>query len=121
MEYERGRGWTPEYVGDLRDGSGFDVRSVGPENEVRRIEVKGRGGADATVILTPNEWTQARRHRSSYWLYVVIGCNADEPQLVRVRDPFSRIGKSAERLTVVKGFVLPGEAVEAAGEERRRR
>jgi SNF2 family DNA or RNA helicase len=121
MAYERERGWTPEYVGDLRDGSGFDIRSVGPDSDVRRIEVKGRGGADATVILTPNEWTQARRHRSSYWLYVVTGCNDDEPRLVRVRDPFARLGKSAERLTVVKGFVLPGEAVEAVGEEKQKR
>jgi superfamily II DNA or RNA helicase len=121
MAYERERGRSPEYIGDLRDGSGFDIRSVGPESEVRRIEVKGRGGSDATVILSPNEWTQARRHRASYWLYVVTGCTADEPRLVRVRDPFARLGKTAERLTVVKGFVLSGEAVEAAGEERRRR
>ena len=97
------------------------MRSVGPENEVRRIEVKGRGGDDATVILSPNEWTQARRHRSSYWLYVVTGCSGDAPRLLRVRDPFARVGKAAERLTVVKGFVLPGEAVESAEEGRRRR
>jgi superfamily II DNA or RNA helicase len=122
LAYEREQGWTPEYVGDLRDGSGFDIRSVGPGTEVRRIEVKGRGGGDdATVILSPNEWTQARRHRSSYWLYVVTGCSGEAPRLLRVRDPFGRLGKAAERLTVVKGFVLPGEAVETAEEGRRRR
>jgi superfamily II DNA or RNA helicase len=119
MAYEREQGWEPEYIGELRDGSGFDIRSVGPDAGVRRIEVKGRGGTDATVILSPNEWMQAGRHRSSYWLYVVTGCHGDELRLLRVRDPFGRLQKSAERLTVVKGFLLPGDLVEGAGERRR--
>ena len=71
-------------------------------------------------LLALREWTQARRHGSSYWLYVVTGCNGDEPSLLRVRDPFARLGKAAERLSVVKGFVLAGDAVEAAQERGKR-
>ena len=75
----------------LRDGSGFDIRSVGPEDEhgirpVRRIEVKGRAGDDLPVELTPNEWVQAGRHRDTFWLYVVWNAKT-EPRLMRVQDP----------------------------------
>jgi hypothetical protein len=124
MAYERDHGWGPLYIGDDKDGSGFDIRSIGPLHDdgrraIRRIEVKGRGGSDSTVVLTPNEWTQARRHRDTYWLYVVRDCNSSKPNLLRVHDPVGRLQQDAERLTVVKGFVLPAEAVERAAEEDR--
>jgi superfamily II DNA or RNA helicase len=122
MAYERDHDWQPLYIGDFKDGSGFDIRSISPLDDedrrtVRRIEVKGRGGPDATVVLTPNEWTQARRQRDTYWLYVVTDCNSDKPTLRRVRDPFGRLQRDAERLTVVKGFVLPAEAVKRTSKE----
>ncbi|MDQ6947140.1 MAG: DUF3883 domain-containing protein, partial [Actinomycetota bacterium] len=122
MAYERDHGWRPLYVGDFKDGSGFDIRSISPldidgRRSVRRIEVKGRGGTDATVVLTPNEWTQARRHRETYWLYVVTACNSGAPHLLRVQDPFGSLERQAQRLTVVKGFALPAEAIERAAEE----
>jgi superfamily II DNA or RNA helicase len=121
MAYEQQRGWWPQYIGDDKDGSGFDIRSIGPADgngrqELRRIEVKGRAGSEATVMLTPNEWTQARRHRDTYWLYVVTDCTTNRPRLLRIRDPFGRLNRKAERLTVVKGFVLPARAVEAVAE-----
>lgn len=120
MTHERARGWRPHYVGDYRDGSGFDIRSVSAaeddaRREIRRIEVKGRGGADPTVVLTPNEWTQARRHRDSYWLYVVTDCHT-QPRLLKIQDPFGRLSRQAERLTVAKGFMLPGRVLEQAAE-----
>lgn len=122
LSYEQERGWDPVYIGDLRDGSGFDIRSTSPKRdgnggEVRRIEVKGRGGSDASVVLTPNEWTQARRHRDTYWLYVVTGCNGSSPELHPVRDPFGKLQRHAQRLTVVKGFSLPGDAILQAAED----
>jgi hypothetical protein len=122
MDYEEQRGWRPLYIGDFKDGSGFDIRSISPADDdghrdIRRIEVKGRGTSDATVVLSPNEWTQARRHGESYWLYVVTDCRSDAPRLLRVQDPFRRLQQRAERLTVVKGFVLPADAVEQAAEE----
>ena len=115
MAYEREQGRDPEYIGDLRDGSGFDIRSVqtrkGLPPEVRRIEVKGRAGDDPTVMLSTNEWIQAGRQAETYWLYVVTGCASNEPQLHRIQDPVRRLGRRAERLTEVKGYVLPGEAL----------
>lgn len=125
MDHERAEGWDPTYIGDARDGSGFDIRSVREPSDgdgrqqVRRIEVKGRGGSDATVMLTPNEWVQAHRHGSSYWLYVVTGCKTQERGLLRIQNPTRKLGQRAEQLTVVKGFLLPAEAVEQAAEEPR--
>jgi hypothetical protein len=78
MEHERQRGWTPEDVSQLQDGSGFDIRSVGPMDDatqispVRRIEVKGRAAVGQAVSLTKNEW---QKLEDSYWLYVVWSCN----------------------------------------------
>lgn len=48
MDYERDRGWLPQDISKDHDGSGFDIRSIGPADPetgkslVRRIEVKGR-------------------------------------------------------------------------------
>jgi superfamily II DNA or RNA helicase len=122
MRYEEDHGWDPLDVSQFHDGSGFDVRSVRRDApgapEVRRIEVKGRSGDDPTVVLTANEWTQARRHGPSYWLYVVTNCETDAPTLLRVQDPALSIGSSVERLTVVKGYQVPGEAVLEAAEDK---
>jgi superfamily II DNA or RNA helicase len=121
MRYEDDQGWDPLDVSQFHDGSGFDVRSVKRDAvgspEVRRIEVKGRAGDDPTVVLTPNEWTQARRHGRTYWLYVVTNCETDTPTLHRVEDPIKTLGSRVERLTVVKGYQVPGDAVLEAAEE----
>jgi len=124
LRYEKEQGWDPLDVSQFHDGSGFDIRSIrrakdGSKEAVRRVEVKGRGGDDATVMLTPNEWTQARRHRETYWLYVVTGCRSVNPVLKRVRDPFHALGQQVERLTVVKGYQVPGTAVDEASEGSR--
>ncbi len=51
MAYERQRGWRLEDVSE--ENLGFDVRSHGPQGEIRRIEVKGRaGGAPSASALT---------------------------------------------------------------------
>jgi len=121
MQYERAQGWSPQYIGDDKDGSGFDIRSIGSINaegvsQIRRIEVKGRADHEPTVMLSLNEWTQAGRHGETYWLYVVTDCSHDKPKLWRIRDPFDRLRRKVNRLTVVKGFVLPADAIQAAAE-----
>jgi hypothetical protein len=117
MAHERARGFEPEDVSRLGDGSGFDIRSVGPAStdgvrEVRRIEVKGRAGTGESVMLTPNEWLQARRHGEAYWLYVVWDC-ATQPRLVTVQDPATRLRERIQELVQVKGYRVPGEAISA--------
>jgi len=116
MEHERARDWEVEDVSQLRDGSGFDLRSLGPADTqgrrpVRRIEVKGRAGIGEPVVLTPNEWLQAGRHGDSYWLYVVWGCRTEAPQLITIQNPVHTLGAQAQQLVEVKGWMVPGEAI----------
>jgi hypothetical protein len=118
MAWEREQGWEPTDVSKLHDGSGFDIRSVGPEDAsgkrpVRRIEVKGRAGQNLPVELTPNEWIQAGRHRESFWLYVVWNAKT-EPRLLRVNDPVSTLKGSVEELKVVNGYRVSADAIERA-------
>jgi superfamily II DNA or RNA helicase len=115
MQYEQERGWTPTDVSQRHDGSGFDIRSIGPADEngkrpVRRIEVKGRSGYNRPVALTPNEWIQAQRHGDTYWLYVVWGAGQNqEPQHIEIQNPVVRLGRYAQ--PVIKHFVIPAEAI----------
>lgn len=115
MAWERAQGWDPTDVSRLNDGSGFDIRSVGPEDadgirRVRRIEVKGRAGEGVPVELTPNEWLQAGRHRETFWLYVVWNAMT-EPRLVRINDPVVALRGEIEELTAVNGYRVPAEAI----------
>jgi hypothetical protein len=115
LAWEREQGWEPTDVSKLHDGSGFDIRSVGPEDAdgrrpVRRIEVKGRAGEDLPVELTPNEWVQAGRHRETFWLYVVWNAET-EPRLVRINDPAVALRGEIEELKVVNGYRVPAEAI----------
>lgn len=112
IEHEHARGWEVEDVSQLRDGSGFDLRSLGPADAqgkrvVRRIEVKGRAGVGEPVVLTPNEWLQAGRHGESYWLYVVWGCRTGTPQLITIQNPVHTLGSHAQQLVEVKGWMVP--------------
>jgi superfamily II DNA or RNA helicase len=118
MRFEREQGWEPSDVSRLHDGSGFDIRSVGPANDhgqraVRRIEVKGRASDNLPVELTPNEWVQAGRHRESFWLYVVWNAKT-QPKLLRVRDPVASLRGEVEELQVVNGYRVPAEAIARA-------
>jgi len=115
MAWEREHGWEPTDVSTLRDGSGFDIRSVGPEDEhgqrpVRRIEVKGRAGDNLPVELTPNEWVQAGRHRDTFWLYVVWNAKT-KPRLLRIQDPVAALKDDIEELKVVNGYRVPAAAI----------
>jgi superfamily II DNA or RNA helicase len=118
IRFEREQGWEPEDVSQLRDGSGFDLRSVSPPDEhgqrqVRRIEVKGRAGENLPVELTPNEWVQAARHRETFWLYVVWDAKT-HPRLLRIQDPVGSLGSAVEELRVVNGYRVPADAIARA-------
>ncbi len=120
MRFEREQGWEPTDVSRLHDGSGFDIRSVGPPDEhgqraVRRIEVKGRAGENLPVELTPNEWVQAGRHRETFWLYVVWNAKTS-PRLLRIQDPVASLRGAVEELRVVNGYRVPAEAIARAAQ-----
>lgn len=116
MAHEQERGWEVEDISQLRDGSGFDLRSLGPadahgQRPVRRIEVKGRAAHNEPVVLTPNEWLQAGRHGDSYWLYVVWGCATDTPRLITIQNPARALGAQVQPLVEVKGWLVGAEAL----------
>lgn len=117
--YEEQRGWSVTDISKRMDGSGFDLRSVGPPGPrgvrpVRRIEVKGRAFDSGAVHLTPNEWRQARRLHDTYWLYVVWGCRSEKPRLKIIHDPWTRLRAEVQEVVGVKAYHLSGKALEAA-------
>ncbi|HDM75074.1 MAG TPA: DUF3883 domain-containing protein, partial [Deltaproteobacteria bacterium] len=119
MEYERKRGWEPTDVSQLKDGSGFDIRSLGPADdygrrEIRRIEVKGRVD-EGDVVLTTNEWRQAHRHGDTYWLYVVWNCKSDKQQLITIQNPAKVFAPHARALTIVKGYQISSNFIKETG------
>ena len=119
MDYERQRGWEPEDISNNNDGSGFDLRSIGPLDpatnvpQVRRIEVKGRAQAGLEVSLTPNEWRKAQQLGDSYWLYVVWGCKTEEPQLLTIQNPALAFApEEVKEIQQVTRYIIGAEALQ---------
>jgi hypothetical protein len=97
MKYERENGWNPEDVSD--QNAGYDIRSAGPEDIKRYIEVKGRSG-EGGVMLSENEMNRLAQLEDSAWLYIVINCKS-KPELFRFQNPaailiFEKISKGIE-------------------------
>ncbi len=117
MDYERQRGWEPEDISKNQDGSGFDIRSLGPIDletgsaPVRRIEVKGRAELNQEVSLTSNEWRKAQQLGDSYWLYVVWGCKTSNPQLLKIKNPAKVLMGDAKEIKLVTRYLVPAEAI----------
>lgn len=118
MNYERDRGWEPEDISKNKDGSGFDIRSVGPVDletgmaPVRRIEVKGRAQKNEEVSLTSNEWRKAQQLGETYWLYVVWGCKTDQPQLLMIQNPARVFAGDAKEVEEVTRYLIPYQSIQ---------
>ncbi len=110
MEYEVKSGRIPEDVS--AQNLGFDIRSVGENDEIRYIEVKGRSGEDA-VALTQNEWFKARRFRDEYYLYAVMN-TMTTPQLYAIKNPAENV-QAEEKIEAVR-FMVPFSEIAAKGE-----
>ncbi len=96
----------------LPDWPGFDLLARKSSGETRCIEVKGRAGRTG-IQMEANEWTQACHLGERYWLYAVFDCATPNPELVRVRDPFSKL-LAHQRSTVA--YTISAKALAAAAE-----
>ena len=103
MEYERSQARAPVDVS--KTGVGYDVRSEGPDGEVRYIEVKGHSSTgDVTLYYT--EWQMAHRMGEEFFIYEVDYALTD-PQLRIVQDPVGNGIEPTER--VVEYHVLSSQ------------
>lgn len=84
MDFERNAGWAPKDVSDNNEG--YDIRSISPESLKRYIEVKGRSGADGSVMVSENEMNRLAQLGEAAWLYIVLNCKSS-PELFRIQDP----------------------------------
>jgi Domain of unknown function (DUF3883) len=111
INYEQKQGREPEDISKNHDGSGFDIRSTHPfTGEIRRIEVKARASEGEFVELTPNEFLQAKRHRESYWLYIIWNC-ADKPYLIAIQNPAVTLANVIQEQVVIEGYRVPGRVI----------
>lgn len=83
MEFEEEQNWTPKDVSD--ENTGYDIKSISPEDLKRYIEVKGRS-AEGGIMLSENEMNRLAQLDESAWLYIVTNCKAT-PSLIRIQNP----------------------------------
>jgi len=56
LDYEHQRGWQPQDISKDRDGSGFDIRSVGQlidENSARKALFTSKVSVSVNVVAKP--------------------------------------------------------------------
>ena len=115
--YERSRGWSPVDVS--QEGEHYDIRSVGPNDEKRYIEVKGRAKSGA-IILTGPEADKLRQLGDRAWLYVVTSCKGERPKLHIIQDPLSKLNpemlyREVQYLVEEADWTTKGEEIKAEG------
>lgn len=84
MDYEESIGWKPEDRSPYNEG--YDIRSISPEELKKYIEVKGRSGADGSVMVSENEMNRLAQLGETAWLYIVMNCKSN-PELYRIQNP----------------------------------
>ena len=84
MDYEISVGWQPTDVS--ANNEGYDIRSISTEALKRYIEVKGRSGADGSVMVSENEMNRLAQLGDAAWLYIVVNCKTT-PSLYRIQNP----------------------------------
>ena len=94
MEYETAQGRTPRDVS--KTGVGCDIRSEGPDGEVRYIEVKGHA-ATGSITLYYTEWQLAHRMRDEFFIYEVDHV-LNDPKLWIAQDPVGKGIQATERV-----------------------
>jgi hypothetical protein len=71
---------------------GWDIDYLDSDGVLQKVEVKGTTGAAFTSIqMTIGELDAARRHRGTYWLFLVAGCFTKTPKVQAICDPAQKI------------------------------
>jgi hypothetical protein len=74
--------------------SGYDVLSYALDSSEKYIEVKTTALEKRDFVITANELRVAEMLGQSYWIYFVSSIFSEDPQLVTINDPYSKIGAS---------------------------
>ena len=92
LKYEEDRGWKP--VEQSHSNPGFDIRSEGPNGEIRLIEVKGLDGewTDRGTKMSNVQYKMAQDNPDEFWLYVVEKArDVSEQRLSAISNPFKQV------------------------------
>jgi hypothetical protein len=111
MQYERDHGRLPVDVSV--ENVGYDIRSIGKENEIRYIEVKARA-LEGEIVLTQNEWFKAKRFREDYYIYIILNAST-EPYLHILQNPTETL--SIEEFIEVVRFKIPLNTILSKGDD----
>ena len=57
---------------------------------MRSKKSKGIAASEGSILLTPNEHRVAEDRRDCYWLYAVVDCSTQKPQLIIEKDPAAK-------------------------------
>ncbi len=104
MDYEVSVGWKPLDVS--ANNEGYDIRSISREELKRYIEVKGRSGADGSVMVSENEMNRLAQLADAAWLYIIMNCKT-KPELYRIQNPAKQL--KFERKSKGVQYFLPME------------
>jgi hypothetical protein len=85
---------------------GWDITSIDEFGQPLHIEVKASIGADVSnLILTANEYSAAKDHKSKYCIYLVTNVMKERPTIEIIRDPLKRI-KSGELTAEISAWLI---------------
>jgi superfamily II DNA or RNA helicase len=109
MQWERDHARQPEDV--HKTGVGYDIKSTGPDGDVRYIEVKGHN-TTGDVLLYFTEWQTAHRMRGEFYIYEVNHV-LTAPQLRIIQDP---VGKGIQPVERVVEYLIRAEQLDGVAE-----
>ncbi len=76
----------------LGEKPGWDFDYKDKLGALRRVEVKGTvAGGFTSFDFTVGEYSAAKAHKDSYWIFLVASCMTDRPKIQMIQDPASMI------------------------------
>ena len=94
---------------------GWDITSVDEFGQPLHIEVKSSIGVGvSSLVLTANEYSAAKDHKSKYCIYLVTNVMKGRPTIEIIRDPLKLI-KSGELTAEIAAWLIdlqPEQSIE---------